>query len=413
MKILNQHYGQSDNRKNQLVKEENILKYLLNQIEEEEEQDDHEQDQIFHWSLLLFKCLFDSDYFPQIYKSFAFLSNPAPKKNTNDIINDLYKETQNLNIMVDEDLTTEIPAKPTTSTSTTTTTTTTPVIVDDKVLGRSSELHITLLKLLDGLVANEKNVKDFIKEDSLINLECCSFLLNELSILYNLDFSRKNSASQSHLPTALNPNDFNAIYFLIKIFGNLTSYSDEMTKLAEQLQVIKLNSGKGTNNNNKDQLNIDKMKSNENDDLNTVLCKRGLAAICVGSLHGNVEFQDENTTIQKDKDSKDKGFKKELIRILGNLAYRNRDNQNEIRELGGIELVLNHARFDVKNPYIREWSLFAIRNLLEGNEENQKLIENLKMKGIANQEELEALGIQVTNSNGALKFKHDPSLKKQ
>ncbi|EFA82436.1 hypothetical protein PPL_04861 [Heterostelium album PN500] len=55
--------------------------------------------------------------------------------------------------------------------------------------------------------------------------------------------------------------------------------------------------------------------------------------------------------------------------------------------------------------YIKEWSVFAIRNLCEENEENQGVIEQLRMQGVANNDELDKLGIKIdVAEGGALKF---------
>eukprot|EP01133_Synstelium_polycarpum_P020363 gene20363-24431_t len=54
---------------------------------------------------------------------------------------------------------------------------------------------------------------------------------------------------------------------------------------------------------------------------------------------------------------------------------------------------------------IKEWSIFAIRNLMEDNTENQALISQLRMQGVSNTEELEELGIKLSISEGgAVKF---------
>ncbi|CAG8712827.1 11552_t:CDS:2, partial [Scutellospora calospora] len=49
-----------------------------------------------------------------------------------------------------------------------------------------------------------------------------------------------------------------------------------------------------------------------------------------------------------------------------------------VRKLGGIPLVLNQCNIDDNNPYIREYAIFALRNLLINNSENQKLVKELE-----------------------------------
>nr|CAB3224735.1 ataxin-10-like [Phallusia mammillata] len=68
------------------------------------------------------------------------------------------------------------------------------------------------------------------------------------------------------------------------------------------------------------------------------------------------------------------GFKSSLIRVIGNLCYRCPENQTKVRELGGIGLVLEHFNLDDNNPFIQQWSVLAIRNICEGNVENQEVV---------------------------------------
>ncbi|CAG8533230.1 10215_t:CDS:10 [Ambispora leptoticha] len=63
--------------------------------------------------------------------------------------------------------------------------------------------------------------------------------------------------------------------------------------------------------------------------------------------------------------------------IVSNLAYENRIVQDKVRKLGGIQLILNQCNIDDNNPFLREQSIFAIRNLLYQNSENQKLVGEL------------------------------------
>ena len=52
---------------------------------------------------------------------------------------------------------------------------------------------------------------------------------------------------------------------------------------------------------------------------------------------------------------------------------------------------------------IMQWTLFAVRNLCEGNENNQNFISQMQLKGIANSNELlEDFGIQCNVQHGQL-----------
>ncbi|XP_053377086.1 ataxin-10-like isoform X2 [Mercenaria mercenaria] len=88
------------------------------------------------------------------------------------------------------------------------------------------------------------------------------------------------------------------------------------------------------------------------------------------------------------------GLKRDLIRLLGNMAYKHRHNQDLIRELGGLPLILAQTNIDGKNPFITQWSVFAIHNLTEENVENRHYIADLKLQGVTNNQAiLEEMGL--------------------
>ncbi|CAL4126200.1 unnamed protein product, partial [Meganyctiphanes norvegica] len=77
------------------------------------------------------------------------------------------------------------------------------------------------------------------------------------------------------------------------------------------------------------------------------------------------------------------GFKSDLIRLIASLVYQNKVNQNQVREINGILLILESTQLDARNPLIKENAVFAMKNLLEGNAENQKAISRLQLRGPA------------------------------
>jgi len=383
----------STKHKQQLSECKDTLQNLLDLLEQEDESSDaHDEyhNQIFHWVHLIFKSLFSvNDFFITCYRTLASTYSNS-NNNNNGTSAELSSNTPASSIPGEDDKDVETE--------------------DTNTEGRTNIYQIRLLKLLDAMVAsNSKNVKNYIEKDSIIDVNCCLFLVYELSVLYNMDFNRRGQKEKLTSTTTLNDYDFQAIFFIIKLFANLTSYSDEMINLA-------ITKYKTDTTDSVSVLNIDD-KSDKGDpnkhDLNTLLRKNGLVAICIGSLHGNYSGSSTPpSTTDKPMDNincetEDKGFKKDLIRILGNLAYKNKANQDEIRELGGIEIILNHCRFDIRNPYIKEWSILAIRNLCEENEKNQQVIQNLRNQGIANTDELESLGIKVEMKDGSIKFKNN------
>lgn len=57
--------------------------------------------------------------------------------------------------------------------------------------------------------------------------------------------------------------------------------------------------------------------------------------------------------------------------MLANLSYRRPGVKAEVLAVGGVELVLSQCQMDREAPLAREWALWAIRNLCEGNEAAQ------------------------------------------
>ena len=76
------------------------------------------------------------------------------------------------------------------------------------------------------------------------------------------------------------------------------------------------------------------------------------------------------------------GFKRNIIRLIANLVYKCPQMQDWIREMDGIPLILDCCNIDAKNPYIMQWSIFAIRNIVENNPSNQELLSQLSRNGI-------------------------------
>lgn len=92
------------------------------------------------------------------------------------------------------------------------------------------------------------------------------------------------------------------------------------------------------------------------------------------------------------------GFKRDLIRLIGNLCYEQKENQDQVREINGIELLLDCSSIDGKNPFIREWVVFAIGNICCGNppnRENQKVLYSIDKTGKMDKKLLEEIGVQI------------------
>ncbi|MEQ2187441.1 hypothetical protein GOODEAATRI_004722, partial [Goodea atripinnis] len=98
-------------------------------------------------------------------------------------------------------------------------------------------------------------------------------------------------------------------------------------------------------------------------------------------------------------------FKAHLIRLIGNLCHSNTSNQNKVRELDGIPLILDNCNIDSNNPFISQWAIFAIRNLLENNLQNQELVAALERRGPVDYSALRELGFLVEERDGSLLLK--------
>ncbi|CCG81168.1 Putative uncharacterized protein [Taphrina deformans PYCC 5710] len=94
--------------------------------------------------------------------------------------------------------------------------------------------------------------------------------------------------------------------------------------------------------------------------------------------------------------------KRDCIIILSNLSYGNKDVQDSVRKLGGLPLVLGQCNIDELNPYLREHTLFCIRNLLENNKENQDVMDSIKPVGVEQSKELSDLGYSAELKDGKI-----------
>lgn len=102
------------------------------------------------------------------------------------------------------------------------------------------------------------------------------------------------------------------------------------------------------------------------------------------------------------------GFKCDLIRLIASLVYLNPANQDLVREMDGLLLILESSQFDARNPLIKEASIFALRNLLEGNLENQRCIGELRMEGVAESPGLAELGMEAVTEGGKVRLVQRP-----
>ncbi|KAL3217822.1 hypothetical protein MRX96_000689 [Rhipicephalus microplus] len=93
------------------------------------------------------------------------------------------------------------------------------------------------------------------------------------------------------------------------------------------------------------------------------------------------------------------GFKRDLVQLIGNMCHHNRKHQDmviQLRNLDGIPLILDVCNLDAKNPFIIQHVILAIRNLLEGNLENQAVVGSLVQRGVVTDSPLiKEMGIEI------------------
>ena len=81
-----------------------------------------------------------------------------------------------------------------------------------------------------------------------------------------------------------------------------------------------------------------------------------------------------------------RNLKKLVVLVLSSLVWKSPTVQNQIRQYGGVEMILNCCNFDANNPYIREHAIMCLRFLLEGSKENQAIVNELEPReGVPNE----------------------------
>ncbi|SCV03998.1 LAME_0H14928g1_1 [Lachancea meyersii CBS 8951] len=89
-----------------------------------------------------------------------------------------------------------------------------------------------------------------------------------------------------------------------------------------------------------------------------------------------------------------------IIETLSFLAYNNKDVQDKMRELQGLEAVLSNCVIDDNDPFIKERSIMCIKILLQDNPENQKIVAKLESKSAVHDETLSQAGYEVNVGKG-------------
>jgi ataxin-10 len=75
-------------------------------------------------------------------------------------------------------------------------------------------------------------------------------------------------------------------------------------------------------------------------------------------------------------------IKRDLVRLLAALAYDDSAVGDAVRAAQGVELILGMCDTDDRNPYLREYALLCVRNLMKDNPANQAIIAEMDPVGI-------------------------------
>lgn len=102
-------------------------------------------------------------------------------------------------------------------------------------------------------------------------------------------------------------------------------------------------------------------------------------------------------------------FCSDVLATIGNMCHGRRAAQDRFAELGGAELVLASCAFDPECPGVREWALWAVRNMCEGNEGVQREIRELRPDKTLQDEALRAGGQRLVLDGETGRFELAPA----
>lgn len=93
-------------------------------------------------------------------------------------------------------------------------------------------------------------------------------------------------------------------------------------------------------------------------------------------------------------------IKRDCISIIANITHGSKEMQDTVREQDGLPLIMAQCNIDDLNPYLREHAMYCLRNLLDGNPENQRVVDSIKPVGIQESAELSDLGYRAELKDG-------------
>lgn len=103
----------------------------------------------------------------------------------------------------------------------------------------------------------------------------------------------------------------------------------------------------------------------------------------IDNVAGSVDSRPESPPITDDPSEFEwRNLKKLVVLVLSSLVWKCPEVQEQIRRHGGVEAILCCTAFDAHNPYIKEHAVMCLKFLLEGNRENQRLVEELEAREV-------------------------------
>ncbi|KAK9240701.1 spinocerebellar ataxia type 10 protein domain-containing protein [Lipomyces kononenkoae] len=98
-------------------------------------------------------------------------------------------------------------------------------------------------------------------------------------------------------------------------------------------------------------------------------------------------------------------LKQKLVGILSILVQEDRKVQDQVREWGGLPVILSHCNIDDNNPFIREHAILCIKGLLDNNDENQVFVASLEAREPVSTDALEEAGYETQIIDGKVSLK--------
>ncbi|KAJ5993757.1 hypothetical protein N7451_009481 [Penicillium sp. IBT 35674x] len=103
----------------------------------------------------------------------------------------------------------------------------------------------------------------------------------------------------------------------------------------------------------------------------------------IDNVAGSVDSRPESPPITEDPSEFEwRNLKKLVVLVLSSLVWKCPEVQEQIRRYGGVEAILSCTNFDTNNLYIKEHAVMCLKFLLEGNRENQRLVEELEAREV-------------------------------